>query len=95
MPMPNTEMPSMTTLNDSTRQRLRQLREALGLSRPKFAAQLDIPPTTLKNYELGYREIGGGLLLRIINTPGLSDYAVWLMKGSLIIPEQVRPARPN
>ncbi|MGL4353861.1 MAG: helix-turn-helix domain-containing protein [Aeromonas popoffii] len=93
--MPNTEMPSMTTLNDSTRQRLRQLREALRLSRPKFAAQLDIPPTTLKNYELGYREIGGGLLLRIINTPGLSDYAVWLMKGSLIIPEQVRPTHPN
>lgn len=95
MSKPNTEMPSMTALNDSTRQRLRQLRETLGLSRPKFAAQLDIPPTTLKNYELGYREIGGGLLLRIINTPGLSDYAVWLMKGSLIIPEQVRPTRPN
>ncbi|MGY3944129.1 helix-turn-helix domain-containing protein [Aeromonas tecta] len=93
--MPNTEMPSMTALNDSTRQRLRQLRETLGLSRPKFAAQLDIPPTTLKNYELGYREIGGGLLLRIINTPGLSDYTVWLMKGSLIIPEQVRPTQPH
>ncbi|MGL6516607.1 helix-turn-helix domain-containing protein [Aeromonas caviae] len=93
--MHNAEMPSMTALNDSTRQRLRQLRETLGLSRPKFAAQLDIPPTTLKNYELGYREIGGGLLLRIINTPGLSDYAVWLMKGSLIIPQQVRPAHPN
>ncbi|MFR9704950.1 helix-turn-helix domain-containing protein [Aeromonas sanarellii] len=93
--MHNADMPSMTALNDSTRQRLRQLRETLGLSRPKFAALLDIPPTTLKNYELGYREIGGGLLLRIINTPGLSDYAVWLMKGSLIIPEQVRPAHPN
>ncbi len=95
MTMPNTEMPSMTVLNDGTRQRLRQLRESLGLSRPKFAQQLDIPPTTLKNYELGYRDIGGGLLLRIINTPGLSDYAVWLMKGSLIIPEQVRPTQPH
>ncbi|MDM5064606.1 helix-turn-helix domain-containing protein [Aeromonas salmonicida] len=95
MTMPNTEMPSMTVLNDGTRQRLRQLRESLGLSRPKFAQQLDIPPTTLKNYELGYREIGGGLLLRIINTPGLSDYAVWLMKGSLIIPEQVRPTQAH
>lgn len=95
MTMPNSEMQSMTVLNDGTRQRLRQLRESLGLSRPKFAQQLDIPPTTLKNYELGYREIGGGLLLRIINTPGLSDYAVWLMKGSLIIPEQVRPTQPH
>ncbi|MGY4028508.1 helix-turn-helix domain-containing protein, partial [Aeromonas rivuli] len=37
----------MTELNDATRQRLRQLRESLGMSRPKFAEQLGIPPTTL------------------------------------------------
>ncbi|NLR37488.1 helix-turn-helix domain-containing protein, partial [Aeromonas hydrophila] len=38
-------------LNDACRKRLRQLREHLGLSRPKFADMLGIPPTTLKNYE--------------------------------------------
>lgn len=91
----HTQPTQINLLNHHAAKRLRQLRERLALSRPKFAAMLDIPPTTLKNYELGYREIGGGLLLRIINTPGLSDYAVWLMKGSLIIPEQVRPAHPN
>ncbi|MGY4028477.1 helix-turn-helix domain-containing protein [Aeromonas rivuli] len=95
MSLQNAELPSMTELNDGTRQRLRQLRESLGMSRPKFAEQLGIPPTTLKNYELGYREIGGGLLLRIIATPGLSDFVVWLMKGSLIIPEQICPTHPN
>lgn len=28
------------------------------MSRPRFAAVLGIPQTTLKNYELGYREVG-------------------------------------
>lgn len=37
--------------------RVRMMREALGLSRPKFAELIDVPPTTLKNYELGYREV--------------------------------------
>ncbi|MGY4020127.1 helix-turn-helix domain-containing protein, partial [Aeromonas salmonicida] len=46
-------------LNHHAAKRLRQLREQLALSRPKFADLLGIPPTTIKNYELGYREIGG------------------------------------
>lgn len=38
---------------------LRVFRERYAkLSRPKFADLLGIPPTTLKNYELGYREVG-------------------------------------
>ena len=57
------------------------MREQLNLSRPKFADLLGIPPTTLKNYELGYREIGGGLLLLIANHPGLTQYTGWLMTG--------------
>ena len=36
--------------------KLRRLREHLGMSRPAFAELLGIPPTTLKNYENGYRE---------------------------------------
>ena len=74
-------LPSMGHLNHEARRRLRKLREALGLSRPKFAEKLGIPPTTLKNYELGYREIGGGLLLLIANHPGLTQYTGWLMTG--------------
>ncbi|MDO2950581.1 helix-turn-helix domain-containing protein [Aeromonas simiae] len=68
-------------LNDGCRHRLRILRESLGLSRPKFAAMLGIPPTTLKNYELYYREISGGLLLLIANHPTLSSYLGWLATG--------------
>lgn len=50
---------------------LRKFREEYtGLSRPKFAAILGIPPTTLKNYELGYREVGVGALFGILNRYG-------------------------
>jgi putative transcriptional regulator len=69
-------------LNHHAAKRLRRLREQLALSRPKFAALLDIPPTTLKNYELGYREIGGGLFLLIANHPDLKQHLDWLLTGT-------------
>jgi transcriptional regulator with XRE-family HTH domain len=84
MSMPNANQPSISHLNYGARRRLRQLREALGLSRPKFADKLGIPPTTLKNYELGYREIGGGLFLEIANHNELNEYVIWLMNGTQI-----------
>lgn len=77
----NAPMTEINLLNHRAAKRLRQLREQLNLSRPKFADLLGIPPTTLKNYELGYREIGGGLLLLIANHPGLTQYTGWLMTG--------------
>ena len=68
-------------LNDACRERLRKLRESMGLSRPKFADLLGIPPTTLKNYELNYREIGGGTLLLLAQHPELSVHFQWLATG--------------
>ena len=38
-------------------QNLRNLRKFLNVSRPVFAEMLQIPPTTIKNYELGYRTL--------------------------------------
>ncbi|WP_429234426.1 helix-turn-helix domain-containing protein [Aeromonas salmonicida] len=73
--------PTIPQLNDECRKRLRQLRERLGLSRPKFADMLGIPATTLKNYELNYREIGGGTLLLIAQHPELSAHFIWLATG--------------
>lgn len=70
-------------LNDECRKRLRELRERLGLSRPKFADLLGIPPSTLKNYELNYREIGGGTLLLIAQHPELSTHFIWLVTGQM------------
>ncbi len=43
---------------------IRAIREAMGLSRPAFAALLDVPAATIKNYELGYREAVPASLLR-------------------------------
>lgn len=71
-------------LNDKCRKRLRKLRERLGLSRPKFADLLGIPATTLKNYELNYREIGGGTLLLIAQHPELSVHFHWLATGQKV-----------
>ena len=68
-------------LNDACCKRLRLLRERLGLSRPKFADMLGIPPTTLKNYELNYREISGGTLLLIAQHLELSAHFSWLITG--------------
>ncbi|WP_421173669.1 helix-turn-helix domain-containing protein [Aeromonas enteropelogenes] len=78
----NAQPTQINLLNHHAAKRLRQLREQLKLSRPKFAEQLGIPPTTLKNYELGYREIGGGLFLLIANHPELRQHSTWLLTGS-------------
>ena len=58
----------------SVGQKIRQIREVIGLSRPKFAELLSVPPTTLKNYELGYREVGGAFLVALANTPETASY---------------------
>ncbi|XEI33434.1 helix-turn-helix domain-containing protein [Aeromonas veronii] len=72
---------TINVLNHRAAKRLRQLREQLNLSRPQFAALLGMSPLTLKNYELGYREIGGSLFLLIANHSILGSYAQWLMTG--------------
>ncbi|MFM5393196.1 helix-turn-helix domain-containing protein [Aeromonas veronii] len=76
-----TQINTISTLNDACRQRLRKLRESMGLSRPKFADMLGIPSTTLKNYELNYREIGGGTLLLIAQHSTLASHFHWLTTG--------------
>lgn len=75
---------AIALLNDQCRKRLRQLRERLNLSRQKFADLLGIPATTLKNYELNYREIGGGTLLLLAQHPELSIHFQWLTTGQKV-----------
>ncbi len=64
--------------------KIRQIREAMGLSRPKFAELLQVPPTTLKNYELGYREVGGAFLVALAQHPELHRYTLWLLSDTTI-----------
>ena len=63
----------------SVGQKIRQIREVIGLSRPKFAELLSVPPTTIKNYELGYREVGGAFLVSMASHPQLHQFTLWLL----------------
>ena len=77
----------------SVGQKIRHIRETLGLSRPKFAELLGVPPTTLKNYELGYREVGGAFLVALAHQEELHKFTLWLLLDK-IAPEigQISPA---
>lgn len=85
----NTQATSIHSLNHHAAKHLRQWREQLNMSRPKFAAQLGIPPTTLKNYELENRGIGGGLFLPIANHPAQQQHSQWLLTGLGLSPLEV------
>ncbi len=61
------------------RDRLRAIRLELNISRPDMAAMLDIPPTTLKNYENGYREIGGNVYVAMFRNQALQPYLCYLL----------------
>lgn len=47
-------------------ERMLSIRNYYGISRPVFAEVLGVPPTTLKNYELGYREIDVNVMYRFV-----------------------------
>lgn len=73
--------------------RIRVLRETCGLSRPKFAAVMgNMPMTTLKNYELNYRETGLPIIQYIAAVFGPS-VVVWVITGEgRIIEDDVKAA---
>lgn len=61
--------------------RLRVLREEiLSASRPVFAEIVGLPPTTVKNYELGYREISAVMIAALVTRMG-PGAAVYLLTG--------------
>ena len=63
--------------------KLRRLREHIGMSRPAFAELLGIPPTTLKNYENGYREaIPASVIVTLANTASTACYVPYLLNNS-------------
>ncbi|MCD8548190.1 MAG: helix-turn-helix domain-containing protein [Aeromonadaceae bacterium] len=82
----------MNPSNLSVGQKIRQIRETIGLSRPKFAELLGVPPTTLKNYELGYREVGGAFLVSLAHQEQLHPFTLWLLADK-VAPEigQISP----
>ncbi|EAN5735309.1 helix-turn-helix transcriptional regulator [Salmonella enterica] len=62
--------------------KIREIREAEGLTREEFGAMLDIPAGSIKRYETGRIEkIGGIVLLKIAGHPQFEKYTTWLMNG--------------
>ncbi|MDX1269178.1 MAG: transcriptional regulator, partial [Oceanisphaera sp.] len=43
-----------------------------------------VPPTTLKNYELGYREVGGAFLVALAQHLELHRFTLWLLSDQTI-----------
>lgn len=73
--------------------RLRYVRDKkLDISRPAMADLMGIPATTLKNYELDYREFGSkDAMAGLWSAPALAPYAVWILSGSVAVPAQINP----
>ena len=66
--------------------KLRRLREHLKLSRPALAELLGITPTTLKNYENGYREaIPASVIVTLANTASTANYVPYLLNNSATV----------
>ena len=67
-------------------QKLRRVRDHLGVSRPVFAEMLGIPPTTLKNYEMAYRvSVPASLIIKIANHTELRHYTGYLTNESVTV----------
>ena len=72
--------PQNNQMPETIGQRIRHVREQLEMSRPKFANLIGIPPTTLKNYECGYRDaVPASLLLKLIHCQGPDRFADYLL----------------
>jgi transcriptional regulator with XRE-family HTH domain len=60
-------------------EKIKLIRNYLGLSQAKFSELSDIPLGSYKNYENGTREISASALHKISNLPECKKFALWLM----------------
>ena len=59
--------------------KLRRLREHIGMSRPAFAKLLNLNAISIKNWELGYRDVAGELIVSVANTPETAQLTNYLL----------------
>ena len=59
--------------------KLRRIREHLGMSRPGFANLLNLNAISIKNWELGYRDVAGELIVAVANTPETAQLTNYLL----------------
>ncbi len=63
--------------------KVKRIRKSLKMSREVFAKMVDVPFTTLKNYELLYRNVSSTLLVNICKHPDLHKYTLWLVTDEI------------
>lgn len=84
-------------MSSSLSEKLKEIRKAESLSQTEFCEITGISISTIKKYETGILEPGGGTLMKITNNPRFKKYTMWLMADE-IAPEinQISPSlSPN
>ncbi len=78
-------------------EKIKAIRMAEGLSQSKFCEIMEMSISTLKKYEGGHAEPGGGALVKITQHPRFEKYTMWLMTDkTLEAAGQISPAlSPN
>ncbi|EPF6559527.1 MULTISPECIES: helix-turn-helix domain-containing protein [Serratia] len=74
--------------------KLREIREAEGLTREELSEITGVPVPTMKRYETGrIANVGSDTLTKYTQHPRFSKYSLWLM-SDLVAPEsgQISPA---
>lgn len=59
--------------------KLRRIREHLGMSRPELAKLLNLNAISIKNWELGYRDVASELIVAVANTPETAQLTNYLL----------------
>lgn len=74
-------------------EKIRKIREAEGINRKQLSEMLDIPYSSLNNYEAGRIQVTENIMVKITNHSIFKKYTLWLMNGETA-PEagQIAPA---
>lgn len=75
--------------------KVRIIRLHLGLSRPDFARLIDTPPTTIKNYECKYREVGFCTVRKMANNKDLAGFVPYLLDDGAKVKDLYMATLPN
>lgn len=69
----------MVTESRNHGKKLRAIRVAEGMTQASFAKLLEIGLGTVKNYEVGQKDVGLSVVDKVSNHPRFQKYALWLM----------------
>lgn len=62
-------------------EKLKEIREAEGLSQVQLSKEIGIPVGTIRNYETGQKDVGLLTVSKFTKHPRFKKYTTWLMNG--------------